>query len=161
MSNPVEAPPSCAKQVADLAFQTGAFAAVGTLAAVAFSVANPVGAAVFGATAGLTSGIVSIICEQAGWQDNGFIAKTLKVSLGLILGTLAGVAVATALGFPITFTAAAVLTAACVATALVGSLAIVSCLGIAVLGAAAIGFASNTREPNLESDEGNRRPATA
>ncbi|MBS0606837.1 MAG: hypothetical protein KF898_08895 [Parachlamydiales bacterium] len=153
MSYAVEQQPtSCASQVATLAFQTGAEAAIGALAAAAFTTINPVAGAIFGATAGMTGGITSIIFDQTGLTENwGLAGKVARIGLGVILGSLAGYAVATAAGFPITFAAAAILTAASLATAVAGVLVVGSCLCFTVCCVAAIGAIAASRE-NLEPE---------
>ncbi|MBS0652990.1 MAG: hypothetical protein JSR39_05615 [Verrucomicrobia bacterium] len=153
MSYAVEQQPkSCASQVATLAFQTGAEAAIGALAAAAFTTINPVAGAVFGATAGLTGGMTSIIFDQTGLTENwGLAGKVARIGLGVILGALAGLAVTTAAGFPITFAAAAVLTAASLATAVAGVLVVGSCLCFTVCCVAAIGAMASSRA-NMEPE---------
>ncbi len=139
-------PTSCASQVATLTFRTGAEATLGTLAAIALTTINPVAGAIFGGTIGLTSGVTSLIFNQTGFTKNWGIAGTIaRISLGIILGALAGLAVTTAAGFPITFAAAAVLTAASIATALAGVLVVGSCLCFTVCCVAALGAISSTR----------------
>lgn len=131
---------SCAGRVANVAFQTGAEAAIGALAAAAFTTINPVAGAIFGATAGLTGGATSIVFDQTGLTENwGLIGKVARIGLGVILGALAGYAVTTAAGFPITFAATAILTAASLATAAAGVLVVGSCLCLTVCCVAAIG----------------------
>lgn len=122
-------PRSCTGDLATITFLTGAQAGIGALTAAVFTTLNPVAGAVFGATAGFTSGVLSNVINRTGIiEDNTIISNIGKKVLCMIVGSIAATAVTIAMGYPITFTAAAYLSASTIATAATSVIVVGSCL---------------------------------
>lgn len=109
---------NCINLAAEVVFSTSAAAGVGYFCARAFSLIDPVHAAVFSAATYLVSSIIIPIFEKAfgGW----FATDASKIT-GNILGMGTAIAISsgisTALGFPITFNAGVALSCSIVAVA--------------------------------------------
>jgi|GEM_PF-2877126 len=104
------ASPACflAKVAAATALNIGANASVGYIAGSVFTIINPIGGAIFGATYFLTNLLTDVILGSAGCNNNTAL-KIAKFVISGVLGAVAATFTVAALGFPITFTAAAML----------------------------------------------------
>lgn len=94
--------------------QVGTGAAMGALAGYAFSLINPIGGVVFGATSAMTGLLGNAIAQHLG--ANQTAVKTTLYALPLIASLVAGMVVTTAVGFPITVMGAIGLTLAIAVT---------------------------------------------
>ncbi|MCX6989614.1 MAG: hypothetical protein NTX49_00890 [Chlamydiae bacterium] len=118
MSTPVQAqaPGSAVCHYTSIAAQAagriGISAGVGALAACVFTVIDPIGGAIFGATGALTGLVAHGIMNAVGRDTMD--ERAFRITKLVVSGVLAAVAATFALavaGFPITFTAAATLIA--------------------------------------------------
>jgi hypothetical protein len=92
--------------------------AITALAGACFSIVNPLSGAVFGAVYAVTAVITNGICDYTGCVANNELLKVAQCGLSMILSTVAAWAVCNAIGIPITFAAAALLTVAIAAVGL-------------------------------------------
>ena len=98
----------CATTAVAAAVAISANAGLGYMAGSVFTIINPIGGAVFGATFALTNMVADGILGAVGCNNN----TALEIAKFVIAGALSAVAATfavAALGFPITFTAAAML----------------------------------------------------
>ncbi|MCX6989615.1 MAG: hypothetical protein NTX49_00895 [Chlamydiae bacterium] len=98
----------CATTAVAAAININANAGLGYIAGSVFTIINPIGGAVFGATFALTNMVADGILGAVGCNSN----TALKIAKFVIAGALSAVAATfavAAVGFPITFTAAAML----------------------------------------------------
>jgi hypothetical protein len=104
------ASPACllAKVAAARALSIGANASVGYIAGSVFTIINPIGGAIFGATYFLTNLVTDVILGSAG-SNNNTALKIAKFVISGVLGAVAATFAVASVGFPITFTAAALL----------------------------------------------------
>jgi hypothetical protein len=109
---PVSTACNYARRAAELTAHIGVSAGVGALAAVAFTVINPIGGAIFGATGALTGIVTNCIMDALGHDTMD--ARAFRITKLIITGVLSAVAATFAIalaGVPITFTAVATLIA--------------------------------------------------
>lgn len=112
----------------NLAFGTALLSGAGAVAAAIFTPIAPVGGAIFGGSYFLSSRLISFICDKANCCPDNPVAKVATFVLSLIGGIAAAAAITTAIGFPMTFAAGAVLTIATIGTAVGAILALGGCL---------------------------------
>ncbi|MBS0650021.1 MAG: hypothetical protein JSR93_02555 [Verrucomicrobia bacterium] len=108
-------------------------AGITALTSAVFSITNPITGAVFGATYTVTSLVTNGICNYTGCSANNGLLKAAQCGLSIILSTAAAWALCNAIGMPITFAAAAVLTAVSAAVVIGVSLAVGTVIGCGVL----------------------------
>lgn len=130
---------TCAKALGAVGSIAGS-TAITALTSAVFSIANPLTGAIFGATYTATALVANAICDYSGCAANNALLKTAQYGLSIILSTAAAWALCNAAGMPITFAAAALLTAASAAVGIGIALAVggvfccaaSACLGVAV-----------------------------
>lgn len=122
-------------------------AGITALTSAVFSITNPITGAVFGATYTVTSLVTNGICEYTGCSANNGLLKAAQCGLSIILSTAAAWALCNAIGMPITFAAAAVLTAVSAAVGIGVSLAVGTVIGCGVLACAAAAIGSGAIDP--------------
>ncbi len=161
-TNPATNPPHSSHQNHSLSvpvqvlggiFRVAGSAVIGGLAAYAFSIINPVGGAIFGATSALTSIVADKIANQFSINHTAVKVAVWIVSAMASIGI--GLAVTTAVGFPLTVVGAIGMTAAMLATSIVvhlvaGIACCSTCLTLTCAGlAAAVGFGTfrNSNNP--------------
>jgi hypothetical protein len=115
MSTPINRPHNtvspaclCATMAASAAVNIGANASLGYIAGSVFTIINPIGGAIFGATYALTSVVADGILGAVGCNNNTAL-KIAKFVISGVLGAVAATFTVAAVGFPITFAAAAML----------------------------------------------------
>ena len=113
--SPASISPACdlachlASEALGAAAVTGACAGTGYIAGSLFTIIDPVGGALFGATFALTEAVTGRIMDALGRNRNDIACKIAKFAIPMILSTVAAIAVVAAAGFPITLGGAAAL----------------------------------------------------
>jgi hypothetical protein len=130
-AGPTQSAIICGKALGTAASIAGS-ACITALTSAVFSIANPMTGAVFGATSITICLITNAFCDSAGFETN-HILKIAQYGLSMILSTAAAWAFCNAIGMPITFAAAALLTAASAAVGIGVALAVGSVLCCATL----------------------------
>ena len=117
-----------------MALLGGIWAATGALAAGLFTAISPIGGAIFGIGSLGGNYLVHWLCEKTNVPQESTLSKVIACVMKVLGGIFIGGLVASILGFPISFTAGLVLTAAMIATALITIPLFTCCLGFPVIG---------------------------
>lgn len=107
-----------ANYAAGLIVHTAFNSCTGAIGAGVFTVINPVGGAIFGAVSTLSQHLILQILNHAEYEENESAAKIINYAVSFFSSIAIGALVASAVGFPITFTGGVVLTACMMATSL-------------------------------------------
>ncbi len=117
-----------------MALLGGIWAATGALAAGLFTSISPIGGAIFGIGSLGGNYLVHWLCEKTNVPQESTLSKVISCVLKVLGGVFIGAFAATLLGFPISFTAGIILTAAMIGTALITIPIFTCCLGYPVIG---------------------------
>ncbi len=119
-----------------MALLGGIWTATGALAAGLFTSISPIGGAIFGI--GMLSGhyLVHWLCEKINVPQDSTLSKVIACVLKVLGGIFVGAFAATMFGFPISFSAGILLTAAMIGTALIVIPVFTCCLSFPVIGSA-------------------------
>ena len=115
-SSHVNQPPSCADQILNGLYQIGVSTLSGALAGYLFTIIDPVGGAIFGATSALTGVFANALAERFGMDQTA--SKIILWSVSFMVSIAAAVLVTTAAGFPLTVLGALGMTCAMIGTSI-------------------------------------------
>ena len=141
--------------IAHIAGQAG----IGYLTGSVFSIINPVGGAIFGATNALTNIAADIVINAVGSNRINNVALLIaKLVISGILGAVAATFAVAAAGFPITFAAAAMLIGGIVVVDIAIEAILGCCLCVTALSAAGLGAALTPTAMHVGTNISQHRP---